>query len=80
MELQAAPQWQRPKSLLRQGLSQKGYGSPPTPAPPDDGELLIWMLLLVLELLLDVLESLELLVVSESSLESLELELSLELL
>ena len=58
---QATQRWQRPGPLLRQGLSQKGYGSPSAPTPPDDGEVLLLVQLLLLGLLLDVLLSLELL-------------------
>ena len=83
---QATQRWQRLRPLLRQGLSQKGYGHPSAPTPPDDGEeLLLVLLLLVLlleELLLLELWVLELALVSLSEVlsESLELVLSTELL
>ena len=67
----ATQRWQRAGPLLRQGLSQKGYGRLLAQAPLDDGELLLLVLLLVLLLLLDASASLGLLP---------ELELSLELL
>ena len=57
--------------LLRQGLSQKGYGrGPRARAPLEGGELLLLVLLLVLVLLDAVVSSVLL----------LELELSVELL
>ena len=55
--------WQRPGPLLRQGLSQKGYGCPSAPTPPDDGEELL-LVLLLLVLLLEVLLLPELLLLS----------------